>query len=392
MLAEFKRSIKQSIYMPKLVWKKGELDAFKTASTAVNNFTTPIFVIPPAGSFDHEKQRILTPAEHIRLFGPKLQEARQSRPVFVDAIYLDDARHRAAFNEHPLTALLERARLGRAQAWPVTSYGRSDDYQQAVAKAHLTHGSPVAIQLRLADLGAASLAVRLQSLCNQISCDPNEVTLVIDCGPLFLPDEGKEEEFASGLILALNLLPKLYDWGQIALVATSLGGLEKIKPQEERLIRRSEWHIYKRLLQRRNELYRMPIFSDYGVEYRENLAPIKAMPSTKFNYTTNEAYFFIKGENVKTGGYQAIFPVAEKLVKSLHFMGASFSAGDARIWLLSERRGTSGNAPTWKWACADHHLTVVGAALCDALGMRIDETFKTISAQQADLFSVVPAE
>jgi hypothetical protein len=219
--------------MPKLPWKKGEIDAFGSASSTVNNFTTPIFVIPPAGAFDHEKKRILSPAEHIRLFGPRLEEARQNRPVFVDAVYLDDARHRAAFNVHPLTALLERARLGRARAWPLTSYGRSDEYQQAVAKAHLVHGSPVAMQIRLADLGAASLAARLKSLCNQVSCDPRDATLVVDCGPLFLPDESKEEEFTENLIDALNQLPRLYEWNQIVLVATSLGEIHKIKQHEK---------------------------------------------------------------------------------------------------------------------------------------------------------------
>lgn len=392
MSAAFEQWLKRSIYMPKLPWKKGEIDAFKSVSPAVNNFTTPIFVIPPAGSFDHEKKRILSPAEHIRLFGPRLEKARQNRPVFVDAIYLDNVRHRAAFNVHPLTALLERARLGRSQAWPLTSYGRSDEYQQAVAKAHLTHGSPVAMQIRIADLGAASLADRLKSLCNQVSCDPQEAVLVVDCGPLFLPDESKEEEFTEGLINALNQLPRLYEWNQIVLVATSLGGIHKIKQHEEKLIRRSEWHIYTKLLQRRGELYRLPVFSDYGIDYRESLVPIKAQPSAKLNYTTDVAQFFVKGANVGNGGYQAIFPVAEKIASSTHFMGIDFSRGDERIWLLAHRRTNTGHAPTWRWACADHHLMVVGNALFKAFGVPTQEFFKLIEVQQTELFPTVPAK
>jgi hypothetical protein len=70
--------------MPKLPWKKGEIDSFKSTSSTVNGFTTPIFVVPPAGGFDHDAQRILSPGEHIKLFGPRLYEARRSLPVFVD--------------------------------------------------------------------------------------------------------------------------------------------------------------------------------------------------------------------------------------------------------------------------------------------------------------------
>jgi hypothetical protein len=234
--------------------------------------------------------------------------------------------------------------------------------------------------------------MRLQNLCNQISCDPQEAVLMLDCGPLFLSDESKEEEFTEHLISAINQLPKLYDWGQITLVANSLGDIHKIKRDQEKLIRRAEWSVYMRLLARRRELYRLPVFSDYGTDYRESLAPIKARPSAKLNYTTEEAHFFVKGENVKVAGYGAIYPVAEKVVSSAHFYGEHFSVGDARIWQLSQRRSTTGNAPTWRWTCADHHLAVVGKALMRAFALPIDEPATLIEAPQQELFSVVPSE
>lgn len=391
MLATSEQWLKQSIYGPKLPWKKGEIDAFETAPAEINKFTTPIFIVPPAGAFDHDEQRILSPTDHIRAFGPKLLRARQNRPVFVDALNLDDARHQAAFNVHPLTALLERARLGHAQAWPVTSYGRSDDYQQAVAKARLLNDAPVGMQITLADLGAASLDLRLRSLCNQVSCDPKDAVLIIDCGPLYLADEEKEKEFTEYLIQAINMLPRIHEWCQIVLTATSLGDLQKIKPNQQKLIRRSEWHIYQELHSRRQELLRIPIFGDYGVEYNSNLAPIKAQPSAKISYTTESGQFFVKGQNVKTGGYEAIFPVAETVVKSPHFMGRDYSIGDARMWLLSEQRGGTGNAPTWRWACAAHHLAVVEKTLAATLGMSMAPKLEP-APQQDDLFSLAPAK
>jgi hypothetical protein len=392
MLADLERRLQNSLYMPKLPWKKGEIDAFKTAGRQVNAITTPIFVMPPAGAFDHDTQRILSPAEHIRTFGPRLREARGNHPVFVDAIHLDDQRHRGAFNIHPLTALLERARLAQAQAWPVTSYGRSEAYQEAVAKARLLHGSPVAFQIRLADLGSASLGMRLKSICNQVSCDPSDGLLVIDCGPIHLTDEGVEYEFVNLLIDALNQIPSLYEWAQIALVATSLGDLQKVKPQQDKLIRRSEWSVFKRLMEEKGKLFRLPAFADYGVEYRENLSPIKASPSAKLNYTTDDSHFFVKGLNVKRGGYEAVYAVAKKLVDSGHFMGPTYSQGDDRIQMLANKLCGTGNAPTWRWSCADHHLAVMGRALMGLFGVPGGEPTKVIESKQVDLFSIVPAK
>jgi len=392
MLAANREWLLNSLYAPKLPWKKGEVSAFKTAPTHINNRTTPIFVIPPAGAFDHDEMRILAPADHIRIFGARLREARIDRPVFVDALHLDDERHRSAFNVHPLTALLERARLSKAMAWPVTSYDRSDDYQQAVAKARILHDSPVGIQIRLADLGSASLAKKLQNLSNQISCDPQDAVLIVDCGPLFFADEGKEGEFTEGLIQALNQLPNLHEWCQIVLAATSLGDIQKVKPNQHKLIRRSEWHIYRRLINRRRELLRRPIFADYGTDYRESLAPIKARPSAKLNYTTETSQYYVKGVNVATGGYEAIFEVAKKIAESDHFMGADFSHGDARILLLSRQLASTGNAPTWRWICADHHLAVIMKSLYQSLGLTIVQTKEDPAIEQMEMFSLAPTE
>jgi Beta protein len=127
----YKMLLANTAYMPKIPWKKGERDAFRTTRPIVNDLTVPIFIMPPAGDFDHDLGKILAPADHVKLFGKKLYESRGKRPVFIDAVYLDDERHRVDPTTHPLTALIERALIAGAVAWPLTSFGRSDDYQEA---------------------------------------------------------------------------------------------------------------------------------------------------------------------------------------------------------------------------------------------------------------------
>jgi len=197
--------------------EKGRERRVQNDTPNCNDLTIPIFIVPPAGDFDHDLGKILAPADHVKLFGKKLYDSRGKRPAFIDAVYLDDERHRVDSTTHPLTALIERALIAGAIAWPLTSIGRSDDYQEAVAKAHLRHQMPVAMQLSLADLQSASLNEKLISLCNQVSCDPEDAVLIVDAGPIFVPDES---QFVDSLIPILNDLPRIYDWHEVVLWRT----------------------------------------------------------------------------------------------------------------------------------------------------------------------------
>jgi hypothetical protein len=141
-----RNSLNDVWYMPMLPWKQGERIALRTINRISQDRIIPVFTMPPAGAFDHEVGYIPTPAEHISRFGKRLFEVWGRRPAFMDAIYLDDERHRTDPTIHPLTALLERARLAGAQVWPVTGFGRSDDYQKAVARARQRDSLPVALR------------------------------------------------------------------------------------------------------------------------------------------------------------------------------------------------------------------------------------------------------
>src|SRR5262245_46832336 len=129
MLGRFDHTCHLSI----LKWKQGESTALSTARVDRDRLI-PLFDMPPAGAFDPEKRRPLTPTEHIRLFGHRLQQRWGQRIAFVDAAKIDDELHKAGLTRHPLTELLEKARAARAIALPVTSVNRSEDYQRATRR------------------------------------------------------------------------------------------------------------------------------------------------------------------------------------------------------------------------------------------------------------------
>ena len=368
--------------MPVLPWKQGERDAFKTISPEISERIIPIFEMPPAGDYDHELERILSPAEHLRNFGPRLFRSRGRLPVFIDASQIDDARHSIDGGTHPLTALIERARLAGAQAWPVATLEMSDAHRLAAKEARHRHDSPLAIRLRLSELEAPKLSERLRDLCHALVCDPSGAVLVVDGRSRHIPDAS---EFALSLANRLNELPSLHEWVLVAIAVTTLTDPIKILPGSTKTITRMEWLAYEHLV-RTTDLIRVPVFSDYGVEFKERLRPIKARPTAKLNYSTPDAYRYSKGKSVKAAGYEAIYPVAQDVARSSAFMGPQFSEGDRQIALWAAEILPPGGAPKWRWAAVDHHLTLATRQLAAALRVVVETASAPAAAPQDDLF------
>jgi hypothetical protein len=122
------------------------------------------------------------------------------------------------------------------------------------------------------------------------------------------------------------------------------------------------------------------------VEFSETLAPIKALPSAKLNYTLEDGHLFVKGQNVKSAGYGAIIPVANAIASSVRFKGAGFSLGDQRIYDIAAGHVRPGGAPQWKSAAANHHITLVYRALLAELGIRVDD--RAVEAEGRPLLSL----
>jgi Beta protein len=191
------------------------------------------------------------------------------------------------------------------------------------------------------------------------------------------------------LIERINELPRVYEWSQLVFASTSLPHSDKMRAGEQKVVRRSEWHIRRLLQQHADELYRVPIFSDYGVSYARDLTPRRVRPTARINYSRADDFFCAKGQNVKIAGYEAIFPVADAVVGCEDFKGAGFSLGDDRMIAWHRRTASTGNAPTWRWSALDHHLAMIVPELAAERGMMLPEPKSELEPVQGVLF---PAE
>lgn len=352
-------------YIPTLKWRWGERHALSTISTAAKNSLLPLFLMPPSGDYDHEKDRVIEPLEHVKLFGGRLNKDWGRRPAFVDAGLINGGERWNHLDEHPLTELLGRAHAAGAQACPATAIGRSADYQLAVQRfAAREPNLPVCVRATsLHIIGSDSFGSDLLRTLAEIGCAPKQVVLNLDFSESGALKVHEVDSFAELLVRKLNDLPALYDWLSVAVTLSAFPtSLKTMKPGEVKPFPRTDWLVYERLAARRSDLGRLPICGDYAIDSSCYSKPIRASPSATFRYTVGGAYIVAKGAQAKKPvGYAAIYPVANTLAHRDEFMGARFSDGDAFIDRLSTRQHgvSTGHAGTWRWAGTDHHFTMV---------------------------------
>jgi hypothetical protein len=377
-------NISDAIYMPQLKWKSGELRAVGTAKGAGLGRLLPLFVVPPSGAFDHSEGRTLGTAEYLKSFGAKLAANWNGGPIFVDAFHIDDEKHSSAVGQHALTELLERARLAHVVACPVTSLNRSKSYQEAVRRfrAH-NPGWPICIRLSLSELDILANKERLTSFLNQFGAVASETVLLIDAGPIYIPDV---DQLANIIIEAVSPLGSGDPFAKVFWGSTTFPEKHGLKAGQTGVWARSDWQVYKRLVERAAELPITPLFSDYALEYPAYYKPFRASPVAHLRYSSDEAYLMVRGLSTKKpNGYEAIFDVANSLVSRTDFHGSDYSVGNGYIEGLTKLGAKTGNASLWRWASTDHHLTVVLHGMRHLLGIPAQVEDERILIDQLEL-------
>jgi len=341
-----------------LKWKQGERSALPTHRSGPSRLHV-LFDMPPAGDFDHEQGRRLSPTEHIKMFGKRLHDAWGNRVTFIDAGVVDDDLHKAGLTRHPLTELLERARMAGAFACPSVSLSHSNEYRLAVQRfVERNPELPICIRVEAKHLDSSNFQASLLALLRELKCEASRCLLVLDFKALDTPTQDAVDAFVDTLADRIAELPLIHRWRGFAIAMSSFPIEIKVKPGNVEEYPRTDLMVYLKLISNPRELLRTPMFGDYAVDTSPMKKPERRTPSAHFRYSTPTSYAVSKGTTVKKPhGYAAIYPVAELLASQPFFMGEHFSLGDRFIAGLKARPAAKGNAATWRWASTDHHLT-----------------------------------
>jgi len=375
-----------------LRWKQGERSALATYRSGPSRLHV-LFDMPPAGDFDHEEQRPLAPTEHIKLFGRRLKEVWGNRVAFVDAGCIDDETHKRGLTGHPLTELLERARLAGALACPAISLDHSSEYRRACRRfLDWNPALPVCIRVQAGHLDSPTFQIDLGSLLTDLDCEPMRCFLVLDFKALETSIGDAQDEFVEVLAEHIADFPSLHRWMGFALALSSFPTQIKLKPGDVKEYPRTDLSLYRRLISNPGALLRTPMFGDYALDTSPIEKPQRRTPSAHLRYSTSSIYAVAKGTSVKKPyGYEAIFPVADSLTAQAYFAGPAYSVGDKYIDDLRQRTASSGNAAKWRWASTDHHLTTNVDAIAEIFGLSRSPIILSTDAPptQGDLFAIL---
>ncbi|WP_150291705.1 beta family protein [Sphingobium estronivorans] len=351
-------NLSNAVYLSQLKWKAGERRALATARSARSGRMIPAFKIPPAGGFDPEQQKVLTTTEYLRSFGKQLADCWDRRIAFIDAALIDDEHHREAIGGHPLTELLERARLAGGNAAPIFSSGNSDDYKAAVRRFLGRNDSPPScLRLKIDEMENLEGPEALRVIAADFGANPSSTVILLDGGPLAIHEVNEFADILAGQIARL-IAPNT--WMRVFWSATSFPEQPKLKAGMDGSFPRLDWQLYRALMEHAGSLPVTPMFSDYALEYPSAYAPFNGAPSAHLRYSSVDEYFIFKGPSVRREqGYKAIFEVAERLVSSDAYAGADYSLGNAFIDRLATGIGKTGHASMWRWSSTDHHFSLV---------------------------------
>lgn len=346
-------------YVPRLLWRMGEYQALLNLHSYSKIDVTPLIDIPEVG-YDFEKEEPAnTIDEHLGLFANRLASKWENKWAFID-LELIAPNERMIDGRHPMKFIFDEVRNRNALAIPVTGLTRDNAYQRAVFDVLSADKSGVCIRLRFEDIQPPGFEDRLKSLLNRFNLTPDICHLIVDlqAPKNYEPLDG----FTKMACLLIGRLPYLNEWRTFTVCGTSFPQtMGQLKPGVH-IIKRYEWLFYKRLLgQLKARQFRIPTFGDYAIAHPEHVRkdPRLLKPAASIRYAINDAWYVVKGSNVRDNGTTQYVNFCRALVRSGLFLGSGFSDAGDYISKCARGRTRPGNLPTWRRVGTNHHIEKV---------------------------------
>ncbi len=352
------RAFGQRHYVPCLRWKQGEYQAIFRLKAETKKQLTPLIEVPEAG-WDFETgadaktlDQILAP------FAKRVEQKWGREACFVDLRLLDPDANMPN-STHPVDFLFADLRRHGCAAIPVTGCERTHKYQRAVRRAAAKDGRGICLRLSLTQAARKDASSTIDELMRELDTriDDGDLVLDLDAPASFLPIDG----FLKLLSAVIMALPYRNRWRTFTLMGTSFPQTMGALQTGCQLLRRYEWIAYKRIAaELLKASCRVPAFGDYGIAHPKvlHIDMRTARPAASVRYTVDDAWYILKGKNVRDHGFSQYHDLCKLVVSSPHFTG-HLSEGDKYIAACAHRNVKTGNLTTWRWVGTNHHVEKV---------------------------------
>ncbi len=344
-------------YVPVLKVKRGEKAALLALAAPLCSRITPLLEI-----VERKADKAPTIEKHLdTAFKDLANSVRPFSRCFLDA------REVAADGPTATVQVFQRAAAAGMVFAPVTGLSRTADV--AAAMTHRSHG--LALRLTRNEFERGGLTTAINQFLNTHGLSPEQLDLIVDLGAV-------DQMISAGITTLteafLAAIPNSTLWRTLTVSACafpmSMGGVER---HSQLLVERSEWIAWRDgLYAHRNQLARLPTFSDCGIQHPkgvEDFNPRTMQVSAAIRYTLADQWLLIKGESTKKTPPSVQFPaLATSLVYGHlrdHFMESTHCQGCDLIKNAADHAPNLGSAEAWRKLGTIHHMTMVMDGLAE---------------------------
>ena len=261
---------------------------------------------------------------------------------------------------------------------------RTNEYRLDSIKKHwLDTNNGIALRLSLSDLQRTKLKSVVHERLIRIVAKPSDCFLLMDFSEADLTNADDFSNFAHAWMLRLQ---QIGTWRRIVIQATNYPERNPAAPNSSFRVSRTEWEIWKSLLNRDPGIRENAIFGDFGADNAKFLFDGGGAPITHLRYATETEWMIVRGGPPTKSGDGSIRQVAKTITASGAFAGADFSTGDERIAAWASGEGLPGGATEWRKANMVHHWTRVLVDTAALRGLKIARKPRRTIPAQGDLF------
>lgn len=360
----------QHSYIPILKTLPAEFKALKELSRTNARRLLPLFDIPKIGENVRKKKAYKDcPAlteTYLLDIAKNVASSWGGRPAMFDAFHWSP-NATTEHGEHILPHVYGLLEEMGVPVVPVVGYDRWDSqaYRLALNSLDLPADRLYCIRLDPTAIADAAepdfLTENIEKILNSLGLHESRCIALVDfadvCGQSIESLQIQAERIFSALAQF-----DFHSWGLAGCsLPSTIDGAVK-KPDTTGKVIRRELLVWHSILK---QYPAAPVaFSDYGVRSPNSNEGI-ANPHTngKIRYTIDQHFLIARGHSMQLPGKgEQMWTLAEKIMKSQYFMGASFSWGDARI-VECTQKGFKGGAAQWIEIDTNHHLVYVLAEI-----------------------------
>ena len=345
-------------YVPLLKAKEGEFGALSELTEGVKNQISPLMDIFPDSETPLDK-RLAKIAKRIgTIWGC-------DRPIFVDQFGIK-LKERVLGKEHPLSFIFDQLRTLNVKDIPTTGFDRDKAYYNAIENIVKTDNRGICIRLLIDDMeNTDELYDNLESLLSNLDIPYKAAHLILDFRELKVDQVGTAIETA---INAMRKIPHINDWCTLTVAASGFpGSIREINTHSSGKLPRTDYLLWTSLINRKQEIERLPSFGDYGIQHPDLLElDWKSITLvSNIRYTLPDVWLIIKGGSNKKYGWHQSHKLSKELVNMPEYYGKTLSWGDNYISLCSEETVGPGNPTIWRKVGTNHHITLVSKQIAN---------------------------